>query len=121
MADIVSNEHSHIMTRFWLYDTHIDRQIQNFKNVLNENVIGRDVIFKTGKFKGRKGRVTHLTFSSNIHGHFEFLFLAQPYNLSKNAGPDDLLWDDSEARSYRPYTKYDWLMTEQEKKDLGLE
>lgn len=62
---------------------------------LEQRFVGRDAIFKVGKFKGRRGRCTMITIQRQ-----QPAFLVQPYRLSGSG--DELLWDDPQARTYLP-------------------
>lgn len=79
---------------------HLQEIEKTFKSGLAEATVlfqDRDVVIRVGKYRGRLARVTAL----NVSGRGTLGLLAQPYDTRPGKG-DRLLWDDAQARTYRP-------------------
>lgn len=77
----------------------------NIVDQVSAECVGLDATILFGKFKGRRGRITLVSFER----HRGLIFLVQPYRLAgspDNGQHPDLLWDDPEARTYRTLNQF---------------
>lgn len=61
---------------------------------------GRDVVIRVGRYRGRRARITSVIVSQGLT-EGRLAFLSQPYD-ARPGRTDQLLWDDDQARTYRP-------------------
>lgn len=75
----------------------------SFVSEAEKQLVGKDCLIIKGKYRGRKAKVESVIISHNMDG-YGLGVMARPYKLTKQGEiiADDLLWDDREARSWRP-------------------
>ena len=85
----------------------IDQKIKEMLDEARKLTIGKDVILKVGKYKGRRAKITSAIINSDgIH------CVAQPYRKDEKGHTGrtpDLLWAQPEARTYRHHLGLEFL------------